>query len=352
LYFSILETAVSKDDCSFQDAKIQDLTPIRLALVACLSIAAAGQAARTPSSVLLVLNKTEATLVIIDPGSGNIMARIPTGEGPHEVAVSADGALAFVSNYGGTAPGNSLSVIDLAAQKEVRRVDVLPLTRPHGLAVLDGKLYFTSETARVVARYDPAGNMVDARIPTDQNTTHMVLASRDGRRLFTANIRSNTISMLDRADGQPGWTVTASVPVGRGPEGLDLSPDGRELWTAHSQDGGVSVIDVSTRTVVATLELKTQRSNRLKFTPDGGRVLISDLDAGQLLVIDARTRKEITRLAVGRQPEGILIVPDGSRAYVSEFADDRVAIVDLKTLTVTARLSPGRGPDGLAWISR
>jgi YVTN family beta-propeller protein len=178
----------------------------------------------------------------------------------------------------------------------------------------------------------------------------MVVISPDGRHMFTSNIRGNTISVFDRtADG--GWGNAAAIAVGRGPEGLDLSPDGKELWSAHSQDGGVSIVDVASRAVSATIDLKTRRSNRLRFTPDGARVLVSDLDAGELIVVDARARKPITRVALGRMVEGILVSPDGSKAYVAEAGDDSVAVVDLKTLTVTGRIAPGRGPDGMAWAS-
>ena len=105
---------------------------------------------------LVVLNKADATLVTVDPASGKILGTVATGEAPHEVAISADGRTAFVANYGSQTPGSTISVVDLTAMKEVRRVDVSPLRRPHGVAVADGKLYYTSETNRVVARLDPA----------------------------------------------------------------------------------------------------------------------------------------------------------------------------------------------------
>src|ERR1700755_2196201 len=90
---------------------------------------------------LLVLNKTESTLAIIDPATLQVTARIPTGEGPHEVIASADGKMVFVSNYGtAKTPGNSLSVIDLVAKKELRRVDLGGFTRPHGIIESDGKV--------------------------------------------------------------------------------------------------------------------------------------------------------------------------------------------------------------------
>ena len=117
-------------------------------------------------------------------------------------------------------------------------------------------------------------------------------------------------------------------------------------------DGKPSVIDVATKRVVQTLNVQTNRSNRLKFTPDGKLVLISDLGNSGLLVIDAASRKEVKRLNMGRQPEGILIVPDGSRAYVAVAGENTVAVLDLKTLEVTARIPTGKGPDGLAWAGR
>ena len=317
-----------------------------LPIAAACALAGMLAAAETPTLALIVGNKEENSLAIVDPVSGKVVARVPTGEGPHEVAVSSDGKLAFVANYGtGAAPGSTISVIDLVAQKEVRKFDISPLRRPHGLAVADGKVYFTAEANRIVGRYDPAANKIDWLTGTGQGTTHMVIAGRVPGQLFTANIGGDSITAID------GAAVT-TIPVGKGPEALDLSPDGKELWTAHSRDGGVSIIDVAGKKVVATLALGTKRSNRLKFTPDGKHVLITDLDAGDLLVLDAATRKEIQRVKLGKTPEGILMAKDGARAYVCVAGDDRIAIVDLKTLQVTGHLVTGKGPDGMAWADR
>src|SRR5260221_12518318 len=119
------------------------MTPVRcmIAFAAAIAIAAG---AETPSTALLVLNKEEAVLAIVDPASGKVVGRVPTGEGPHEMTVSSDGKLAFVGNYGARTPGNSISVIDLVAQKELRRVDLGPLRRPHGITFAEGKVYFTA----------------------------------------------------------------------------------------------------------------------------------------------------------------------------------------------------------------
>jgi len=314
---------------------------------AALLVAAAGSPwAQSPR--LLVLNKEDATLAIVDPASGQVLGRVPTGQGPHELVVSGDGMFAFASNYGtGPAPGHTISMIDVAARKEVRRIDVAPLSRPHGLWFANGKLYFTAEANRKIARYDPATDKIDWEFDTGQNSTHMVILSRDAKTILTSNIASDSVSVIE-AGANGTWKQTI-VNVGKGPEGIDLSANGREAWSAHSRDGGVSVIDVAAKKVAQTINLGTKRSNRIKLTPDGKYALVSDLDAGEIVVVDARARKELKRLPLGKMVEGILI-PDNARAFVAVNGDNHVAVVDLKTWQVTKKIETGTGPDGLAWI--
>jgi len=317
-------------------------------MFALVSAATAMSAAQTPSPALLVLNK-EGSLAIIDPATRRVVATVRTGESPHEVAASADGRLAAVSNYGSQTPGNTLSVIDLAALKEVHRVDLGPLRRPHGLAFAGGKVYFTAEVNKLIGRYDPATNQVDWLLGTGQDGTHMIEVSPDETHMFTANIGGNSICLIERR-GVVDWSVTA-IPVGKGPEGFDITPDGKELWAAQSRDGAVSVIDLVTKRVVRTFSVQTKRSNRLRFTPDGRLVLISDLEAGDLLVLERATKKELKRLKLGRSPAGILIEPDSSRAYVAVTGDNFVAVIDLQTLELAGRIESGNGPDGMAWVA-
>ena len=318
-------------------------------LLPILLLALAGLSAQGPGPRLIVLNKEDATLVTVDPATGRVLGRVPTGEGPHEVAVSADGKTAVVGNYGAQTPGGSLSVIDLTSMKEAQRVDVTPLRRPHGVFFHGGAAYFTSETNRIVSRYDVASNKIDWQFGTGQAGTHMVWVNADASKMYTCNIGGNSISILERGSNPLNWNQTV-VPVGRGPEGFDVTPDGRELWAAHSQDGGVSIVDLEQKKVTATFDVQSKRSNRLKFTPDGKTALISDLDAGELLVVDVASRKVNKKIALGRMVEGILVQPDGARAYVAVNGDNHIAVVDLKTLTVIAKIETGRGPDGMAWI--
>lgn len=313
-----------------------------------LALAASTLPAAQGGGRLLVLDKEDAALVIIDPAAGKILGSVAVGQGPHELVVSSDGKFAFASNYGtGAASGSTISMIDIAAQKELRRIDVSPLLRPHGLAFANGKLYFSAEGSRKIARYDPASDTVDWAFETGLTGTHMVLPTPDGKTLLTSNIGANSVSVIQQgADGR--WAQTV-VGVGKGPEGLDVSRDGRTAWSAHSQDGGVSVIDIATRKVLHTIDVGTRRSNRIKLTPDGTSALISDLDAGELVVLDTTTRRVTHRIPLGKAPEGILIPPGGGVAYVAVNGDNHVAVVDLKTWAVVKTIPTGTGPDGMAW---
>ncbi len=319
-----------------------------LLMAGAVAVAASLTSAQTAPR-LLVLNKTDATLAIVDPATRAVLGTVPTGEGPHELAVSADGTLAFVANYGAQTPGHTISVIDLGARRELRRIEVAPLLRPHGIQVVNGRVYFTSEIARVVARYDPEADRVDWIFGTGQDTTHMLHVNSDETRIVTANIRGNSLSILERGQNPLAWNASV-VAVGRGPEGFDLSPDGTQIWAANSADGTVSIVDLASKRVAATIPALTKRSNRLKFTPDGRHVLISDLDAGELVVVDVASRAVARRVPLGRSPEGILIPPGGSVAYVAVTGDNHLAVVDLRTFTVTATIAPGGGPDGMAWV--
>jgi YVTN family beta-propeller protein len=341
---------------------------LRLCL-AFLAIAAAlagwSSAQTAPAQALLVLSKQDHTLAIVDPANLRVVARIPAGNDPHEVVVSKDGRTAYVSNYGFGAY-HTLTAIDLVGQRQFATIDLGALRGPHGLAFAQGKVWFTAEVAKAIGRYDSVTGKIDWIMGTGQNRTHMIYVFPDGKRILTTNVNSATVTILEEVEGragrkppgfvaplpaQPGgdWQLTV-IPVGGGSEGSDVSPDGQQAWVANAWDGTVSVIDVAGKRVTATLAANVPGANRLKFTPDGSRVLIS---AGpELVILDAATHKEIKRLAIGHGSAGILVQPDGLRAYVASSPDGFVAVIDLKTIEVVGRIYVGGAPDGLAWAAR
>lgn len=311
----------------------------------------------TPDRALLVLSKTDRTLAIVDPVTLAVVARVPVGPDPHEVIVAPDARTAYVSNYGGGAY-HTITPVDLVRQEAMPAIDLGPLAGPHGLAVAGGKVWFTAEAAKVVGRYDPAAHAVDWVLGTGQDRTHMLVVSEDGRRVVTTNVNSATVTVAEaRTAAPPGgaprldWAETV-IPVGRGSEGIDVSPDGREAWVANAQDGTISVIDLGNKRVVQTLAADVRGANRLKFTPDGALVFVSSLGGPDVTVLRAATRDVVKRVPVGRGAAGIVMQPDGARAYVACTPDDSVAVIDVRSLAVVARVAAGGRPDGLAWAVR
>ena len=329
-------------------------------VAAFLCVVGVVEAQSVPKRSLLALSKRDHTLAIVDATTLKVVARLPVGPDPHEVIASTDGTKAYVSIYG-FGKYHTLSVLDLAARKALPDIDTGALNGPHGLAFIDSKVWFTAEGAKAVGRFDPASGTIDWIMGTGQDRTHMLYVTSDEKKIYTTNVSSGTVSILEQVppphgaptppEGVPSrmdWNVTV-IAVGKGDEGFDVSPDGRELWTANAQDGTLSVIDLATRKVTATLDPKFFASNRLKFTPDGQRVVITSLRDGDLLVYDAASRKEFRRVHIGNGAAGILIDPDGTRAFVACTPNNYVAMVDLRTLEVSGHIDVGGEPDGLAW---
>lgn len=331
------------------------------ALPAALLLASAAlNAASTPAKALLVVSKGDLTLSIVDPVSLKVVSSSPSGPDPHEVVVSPDGKFAYISNYGGGSY-NMITVVDLVAQKTVETIDLGALHGPHGLAYSGGRVWFTAEVNKLIGSYDPATKKVDWLLGTGQNRTHMLYVSSDQKRIFTTNVSSATVSIIDKTNAVAGggrgpagvppqaeWDQVA-IGVGPGAEGFDVSPDGKEVWTANATAGTVSVVDVASRKVVETIAAGAKGANRLKFTPDGKLVLVSNLSGPDAIVIDVASRAVTKRIPMGHGAAGIQMQPDGTRAFFACTPDNYVAIVDLKTLEVTGHFEAGKNPDGLAW---
>jgi YVTN family beta-propeller protein len=332
-------------------------------LVACSAVAGlvAFQRPSPAPGRLLVLAKSDHTLAVVDAATLKVIGRVPSGPDPHEVVASGDGRFAYVSNYNGG--GNIITPVDLVAMSALPPIDLGPLRAPHGLAFAGGKLWFTAEGAKAIGSYDPASSKVDWILGTGQNRTHMIFVFDDLNRIVTSNVSSATMTIIEKAAAggrgpggpsagpQADWDETV-VAVGRGAEGFDVSPDGKEIWAANAQDGTVSIVDLSTKTVTQTLAANVAGANRLKFTPDGKLVLVSTLGGPDLTVFSAATHAEVKRIKIGRGAAGIQMQPDGARAFVACTPDDYVAIIDLTALAVAGHIDAGRQPDGLAWVAR
>ena len=264
----------------------------RMVLLGAFAALASVAAAQAQSPALLVVHQGENTLSIVDPKTGKVMGRVPTVDHGHSVTASGDGKMAYVVNFskGGRA-GNSISVVDLAARKEMRRIDLGSLTYPHGMRLVGGNvLHRAGQQGGCAIRPGNQQGRLDARHRPDG--THNLVVSNDGNRIFTANVGSNSVTAFERntgkfvSNGAGDWNITV-IPIGPEPQAIDMSPDGTEVWAAAGRDGTVSIIDAATKKVKQTLNLPAKGFNHLQFTPDGRRVVVSHMRAGELVVLDA-----------------------------------------------------------------
>lgn len=302
---------------------------------------------QTSKPVLVALNKVDSTLAIIDPADMKVLGKVAVGDSAHEVVLSSDGKTAFVANYGAQTPGSSLSVIDTATLKELRRVDLSPLMRPHGLLMMGGKLYFTAEVNRVIARYDPATNKIDWLMGTGQNGSHMIVGTGDQKRFYTSNIGSDSVTAFEFQNVPPAGSKVTHIAIGKAPEAIDLSPDGKEIWAGLNAEGAIDIVDTATNKLKEKVSIGG-RPYRVKFTPDGRYVVNSMAATKELLVIDATSRKELRRIKLESAPLGIAFSADGKLAFVSVVEPDRVLKINLESGQVLGGVDTGKAPDGIA----
>ncbi|MGH9367675.1 MAG: cytochrome D1 domain-containing protein [Thermoanaerobaculia bacterium] len=325
----------------------------------------AGVGLATPAEAadrLVVLNKSDDTVSILDASTGRTVATIPVGHGPHEAALLSDGRTAAVSDYGDREkPGRTITLLDVEKGEKVGTIELPDGARPHGLeALADGRLLVTAEGLKELLLVDPKARRVEHRIPTYQEVSHMVVATRDGSRAFVANIGSGSVTVIE------GRKAIRQIQTGKGAEGIAMTPDGREVWVTNREADTVSVLDTKSLEVVATIPAAAFPI-RVKVTPDGRRALVSCARSGDVAVFDVAGRKEVARIPLDKEavsatesrifstqfgkspvPVGLLLAPDGKRAWVASTNADVVSTIDLEKLAVVGRLTAGREPDGLA----
>jgi YVTN family beta-propeller protein len=294
-------------------------------------------------SVLLVTNKSENTISFINPETGEELARVETGPGPHEVAVTPDGSTAFVANYS----TNSLTVIDVANRSAQGMIDLGEHQNPHGIVVSkDGKsVWVTTEGSQDLVEVDVESRQVKRAIHTGQRVTHMVALAESHDKAYTANIGSGNVTAIDTKKGE----VIEQIRTGDGAEGIAVTPDEKFLLVTNRAAGTFTVIDIATHEIVKSLEVGGFPI-RVEVTPDGKRALISQATSATLIEIMTDDWTPGRWLEVGAMPVGIEILPDGKTAIVANTRDDMLTVVDLDSFQAVRTITGGDEPDGMAYV--
>ena len=308
--------------------------------------AQAGAPSSATSGVVLVANQQSASATIVDVAT-RTGTTIPVGMGPHEAAISPDGRWGVVTIYGMQQPGNQLSVIDLDTKSVVRTIDLGNFRRPHGAAFVGSSsrlVAVTSEASQRVVLADIAAGTVVADIPTNSGGSHMLGITADGKRIFTANISSGSVTEID-VDRR---TFVRQLPVSTVTEGIGVRPDGSEAWLGSNDQGTVSIVDTKSWSVVKTLS-GFSMPYRIGFSPDGRWAVICDPQANRIHIANVATRSVVGTVDSLGSPRGVRIAPDNRTAYVTVNVESAVAAVDLIDRVVRFKVAVEKSPDGVAY---
>jgi YVTN family beta-propeller protein len=317
-----------------------------------LLIAAFTASSSTSAGLLLVANKGEQTLGLIDPNAGSQIATVAEGAVTgHEVAASRDGKRAFVPIYGNSGVGmpgtngSTLVVIDLSERRIIHTIDFEHGVRPH-CAVFgpkDGLLYVTTELDKSITIIDPQTLKIVGNVPTGQAESHMLAISADGRKGYTANVGPGTVSVLDLAGRK---TVTV-IPVAQHVQRISITPDSHWVFTSDTGKPRLAVIDTASNRVDRWIALPSTGYGSAS-TPDGKWLLVALPEANGVAVINLATLQVVKTISVPPAPQEVVIRPDGQAAYVSCDQSHQVAAIQIGNWGVKL-IDAGRGVDGLAW---
>ena len=326
---------------------------LSLGLLAYAIVGRTASAEESGSALLLVANKGDQTLSIVDPPSGKQIAAVPVGGTTgHEVAVSPDGKTAWVPIYGNSGvgqpgtDGQTISVIDLPSHKLVGQIELKQPSRPH-CAVFgpkDGRLYVTTELTQSIQVIDPAARKIVDAIPTGAAESHMMTISPDGKRAYTANVGAGTVSVIDLQARK----VIKVIPVAKVVQRIAMSTDGRWIFTADQTKPQVAVIDTETNTVSKWIPLPSLGYG-MAVTSDGASLLVAHPGANSVSIVQLHTMKVEKTIPVPASPQEILAPSGTDVAYVSCDKSRQVAVLNLSTKKVEKLIDVGAGADGLAW---
>ncbi len=334
--------------------------PLALGVLALLMAFRSDGGAKTdesamPHALLLVVNQGDQSLSIVDPGTGNQVAKVKThGIRGHEVIASPDGRLAYVPIYGDSGvgqPGSSgqtIEIIDLATQKIVNTIDLGRPVRPHCAKFApDGFMYVTAELDNAVDIIDPQSQKRVASIATERPEAHMLAITKDGKRAYTSNVGSGTITVLDLVHRKPITVISVADIAQR----ISLSADDRWVFTADQSKPRLAVIDTKSNMVSSWISLPSVGYGTAPTT-DGRWLLVTMPSARQVAVVDLKQMKVVRTVAVGARPVEILLRPDQPIAYISCMGAGEVAVIDLSKWEVSQTIKTAPGADGLAWAQR
>ncbi|MGV8076726.1 MAG: PKD domain-containing protein [Methanosarcina sp.] len=354
-----------------------------------------GVAVNPAGTKVYVTNNGEyfSTVSVIDAATNKVTTTIPVGSSPKGVAVTPDGKKVYVAInlY------NTVSVIDTATNTVTGTMLVgnspcasgqfigsIPEQPVYPLANFSSNVtsdyIFLSVPVQFTDLSENASkwnwDFGDGSGSTKQNPTHtysaagiytvsLKVSNSNGTdsKLATVNVvpkgspapsyayitnfNSNTVTVINTAND----TFKDTVPVGKKPFGVAVSPDGTRVYVTNAnygESGTVSVIDTARNEVTATVDMGYKYSpSGVAVTPDGKKLFVANRDINGVSIIDTAANVVTASVPAGINPLGVAVTPDGKKVYVANRYSNNISVIDTGTNTVTATVKVGLGPCGV-----
>jgi len=324
-------------------------------------MAATGLALAAPDKVF-VAEEGSDRVSILDAASFKPIGAVPVGREPHNVQVSPDGKLAWVTNNGeqtmqgmgkgegghaAMKSGGEVWAIDTASYAVAAKVPV-GKHPAHVVLTPDGRFaYVTNGGENTVSVVDTEARKVVATIPVGAYP-HGIRISPDGKEAYVANLKGGTVSVIDTGARKE----VAQIPVGKGPAQTGFAPDGRLAFVSLSQENRVALIDPATRKVVKTIGVGTVPI-QVYATPDSKTLLVANQGTRQkpgktVSVIDLAGGKVASTVQTGPGAHGVVVDREGRYAYVTNIYENSVSVLDVSSAKVVRNVRVGEAPNGIS----
>jgi YVTN family beta-propeller protein len=290
-----------------------------------------------------------ASLTPGDPTPAAVALSLPVGTQSLGVAVTPNGAQAYVTDNGGSQVYAINTANDAATPVTVG-------SHPAGVGITpDGSLaYVANQGSNTVSVIDTSHNMVTATVP-GLSTPYFGVAVANvpgvGTRAYVGNLGTNSVAVIDANPLSPTFnTVLTSISVGLGPVGLAVTPDGTRAYVVNQSSNSVSVIDNTTNTVIGSAIPVGSLPGSIIITPDGTKAYVANGVGNTLSVISTATNTVTGTVNVGAPAGGLAISPDGTRLYVTNGspANTLTIINTADNSIVGTAISVGNSPAGIA----
>ena len=311
----------------------------------------------TGSHGLVLIDKRGAHVRFVDPSSYKELSNLEIGDAPHDLAISPDHKTVYIPIYGDGVygknphPGHTIAVIDLATRQVTATIDVSPYIAPHGIQVDSrGKLYVSCDLSRKLLVIDPKTRAIEAAIDTE-GTGHWVAVLPDGSKAYVPNKNDKLfISVIDLKTRK----MIGRIPAPNGIQGIAESPDGKRVVASDLAEPMLLMIDTATDSVIDRVAVQgmTKGSFKPRYTPDGSKILVCSISQGQgqvniISTADLHGKQQV--LEVGKNPMGFAFAPDGRTALVANDGDGTVTVIDLDQMKVVSSFKAGTGIETAAY---